>query len=185
MPKTNSKDRFELRYRLSVEDFSILIYLSKQTWSKRIYWNLVPAAYWLLTAIFAVPILFYAPIRQAIINGAGFYVPPLIVAALGLSLLAFHRRILIPAVLRDTLAEQGLDKQIHVNVTSAGITCRNTGITSDIPWKAVKRVVDTYGCIILFTSSGNGVVVPRRIFATQKEAELFVSFVNRKAGKRS
>jgi hypothetical protein len=184
MSKTNSKNRFELRYRMNVEDLSTLLYLSKQTWSRRVYWNLVPAGYWLLAAIVAAPILFYAPVRQAIIDSAGFYVPPLIVAVLGLSLFVFHRRLLIPALLRDMLEEQGLDKQIHVSVTSAGITFRNIGITSDIPWKAVKRVTDSYGCIILFTSPSNGVAVPRRVFATQKEAERFLSFVKEKTGKQ-
>jgi|GEM_PF-2869074 len=185
MPKTNSRNRFELRYRMDVDDFSTLLYFSRQTWSKRIYWAIVPAFYWLLVACVALPVLFYAPLREAIIASAGFYVPPLIVASFALAFFLFHRRILVPAMLRDTLNEQGFDKPIHLSVADKGITFRNIGITSALPWKTVKRVVNAYGRIILFTSDGNGLVVPHRIFATQKEAERFLSFVNQKVRKRS
>jgi hypothetical protein len=184
--KTTSKGHFELRYRMTADDFSALLYATKQTWSSRVYYNLVPAAYWLLGAFVALPMLFYAPLRQSIMQHAGFYVPPLIVAALGLILFLFHRRVLVPAVIRDALDGQGfLKTECKIVATDSGLTFSCGGITSEIPWRTVERVAESYGRILLFTSRSNGVIAPRHAFATEQEAERFLSFARRRAGKRS
>lgn len=187
MPKAKSKTRFDLRYRMKVEELQAYQYVAHKNsgWSTRFYWGLSTAAYWLIFSIAALPIVFYAPLRQTIIEAAGFYGPPLIVFAIALALMIFHSRILMPAMLRESLDAHYGDNEIEITAASSGLVFSCGGVTTNIPWEAVERVIDAYGCIFLLATRGNGVLVPRRAFATPKEAARFLAFAkkNTKAAK--
>lgn len=118
-------------------------------------------------------------------NQAGFYGPPLLVALFGLILFIFHRRILLPAVVRDFISGYGLSDEAHIVAADAGMNYEVNGIKTDIPWSAIQRVTRRYGCIFLSTSRKNAIVLPERAFATPEEAERFLSFAQRRAGKKS
>lgn len=183
MTKKKSKTRFDLRYRMKVEELHAYQYVAHRGagWNTRFYWSLPIASYWLVFAIIAVPIVFYAPLRKTIIETTGFYGPPLIIFTVALLLMTFHSRVLIPGMLRETLEAHYGENEIEVTSADSGVVFRCGGVTTNIPWEAVERVVDAYDCIFLLATRGNGVLAPHRAFATPKEAARFLAFAKKSA----
>jgi hypothetical protein len=182
MPNTN--DRFDLRFQLTAQEYYALYYVSKQTLSERIHAGLAPTAYWALGALIVLPLVFYTPLRQSVMEVTGYSGPPLIIFFVFAIFYVFHRYVLTPALWRDWLDSQELaGNEIHVTATSSGIVYRASDITSKMPWRTIKRVADTYKCIFLFTGRNSAVIVPRRAFATDKQAQRFLAFALKKAGK--
>lgn len=185
MPETNSTNSFELRFHFTTQEFHALRYITQlNTWSHRFQWALFISSYWMIAGFIALPIVFYAPLRQEIIDRSGFYGPPLIIFLVALLLVAFHWRIIMPAMMRDALRASYGGNEIAIVVNNSGIVFRNSGITIDVPWHAVHAVTDAFGCIMLMSGEANGVAVPRRVFATPEEAERFLSFAREKAEKK-
>lgn len=183
MQDISSGTRFELRFRPTAQDYAALLRATKHTWAERLYAFIVPAAYWGLALILTVPLIVYGPARRFLTEHAGHYGPPAVIVAFGLLFWCFHAFFLFPRVIRDTLEGQTIGQgENHITVDDSGIVSRVGGVHSQVPWAAVQRVADSRGCIILFTGRNSGLILPRRIFVAEQEADRLLAFANQKAG---
>lgn len=175
--------RFDLRFRLTQQEYMSLLRATKYTWAERISAMLTPAAYWGLALILTMPVLFSRAFRQTFHPYLGSFAPVLVVLAFGALFYAFHTFILFPRLIRDTLGGQLIGQgESDIRVTAQGVSSRIGNVTSEIPWDAVQRVVDTRGCILLFTGRNSGLILPRRAFVSHEEADRMLAFAHQKTG---
>lgn len=160
-----------------------LLRAMKYTWAERVSAMLTPAAYWGLALIATMPFLFSRPFRQTFQPYLGSFAPVVVVLLLGGLLYTFHTFVLLPRLIRDTLEGQLIGQgESRISVTEHSIASHLGEVMSEIPWKAIKRVADSRGCIILFTGRNSGLILPRRAFDTPQDADQLLAFANQKTG---
>ncbi|HRF09148.1 MAG TPA: YcxB family protein [Xanthobacteraceae bacterium] len=183
MQNTDSPPQAVLRFRLTMQEYIALLRATKYTWAERVSAMLTPAAYWGLALILTMPFLFSRAFRQTFHPYFGSFAPVIIVVLLGALFYAFHTFVLFPWLIRDTLAGQLIGQgESEISLTEQGIISRLGKVVSEIPWDAVQRVADARGCIILFTGRNSGLILPRRAFDSQAEADRILAFAKLKTG---
>jgi hypothetical protein len=86
-------------------------------------------------------------------------------------------RVINPAILRRQF--QGLTasrREFTVNLHDDGVRYSCGTIASSIPWDTIDRAIEKRGCIFLFLDDLMAVIVPRRAFASARDADNFLSF---------
>jgi hypothetical protein len=183
MQSTDTNPRFELRFRPTARDYMALLRATRHTRAEKLYALIVPAAYWGLALILTMPFLFSDFFRDIFEPYLGDFAPVFFVLVLGVLFYLLHTFVLFPRIIKDTLEGQIIGQgENHIVIDETGITSRVAEMTTQIPWRAVQRVADAHGCILLFIGRNSGLIVPRRVFTTAVEASRFLAFAMQKSG---